>query len=208
MISSISNGEHRQRRLPAEIVDHRHAERREQELPERSGRGSGAEREAALLGRQQLAERRQHQVERTSRQSEADQHAGADIERQRRRGIAHQEQAGGIEQRADAHHAQDAEPVGDRARDRLAQPHNRFCSASARPNTSRPQANSRLIGCTKKPRLERGPKLNSAIAHPQMMITSGVRQLPGRRTDEIAGQLPPYFLLIDRRPEPPGQMLR
>jgi hypothetical protein len=29
----------------------------------------------------------------------------------------------------------------------------------------------------KKPRLERGPKLNSAIAQPQMMITSGVRQL-------------------------------
>src|ERR1700741_5632639 len=30
----------------------------------------------------------------------------------------------------------------------------------------------------KKPRLERGPKLNSAIAQPQTMITSGVRQLP------------------------------
>jgi hypothetical protein len=57
-------------------------------------------------------------------------------------------------------------------------PHNRFCSASARPNTSRPQAKSRLIGWTKKPRLERGPKLNSAIKHPQMMITSGVRQVP------------------------------
>ena len=43
---------------------------------------------------------------------------------------------------------------------------------------SRPQANSRLIGWMKKPRLERGPKLNSAIKHPQMMITSGVRQVP------------------------------
>jgi hypothetical protein len=30
----------------------------------------------------------------------------------------------------------------------------------------------------KKPRLERGPKLNSAIKHPQMMMTSGVRQVP------------------------------
>src|SRR5215207_9489748 len=58
-------------------------------------------------------------------------------------------------------------------------PHNRFCSASARPKTSRPQVNSRLIGWMKKPRLERGPKLNSAIKHPQMMMTSGVRQVPG-----------------------------
>jgi hypothetical protein len=28
----------------------------------------------------------------------------------------------------------------------------------------------------KKPTLDRGPKLSSAIAQPQMMITSGVRQ--------------------------------
>src|SRR6266705_5010050 len=57
-------------------------------------------------------------------------------------------------------------------------PHNRFCTASAKPKTSRPQENSRPIGCTKKPRLDRGPKLNSAIAQPQTMRTSGVRQLP------------------------------
>jgi hypothetical protein len=41
----------------------------------------------------------------------------------------------------------------------------------------------------KKPRLERGPKLNSAIAHPQMMITIGVRQLEtpedGRRSPDV-----------------------
>ena len=113
--------EHRQRRLPAEIVDHRDAERREQELPERAGRGAGAERKAALLRRQQLAERRQHQVERTAGQTKADQNAGAEIERQRRRRIAHQQQAAGIEQRADDHHAHDAEAVGDGARDRLAE---------------------------------------------------------------------------------------
>ena len=112
---------YRQRRLPAEIVDHRHAERREQELAERAGRGAGAERDAALLRRQQFAERRQHQIERTAGQAEADQHAGAEIERHRRRRIAHQQQAAGIEQRADHHHAQHAETVGDRARDRLAQ---------------------------------------------------------------------------------------
>src|SRR5258708_30212740 len=34
------------------------------------------------------------------------------------------------------------------------------------------------MGCTKNPRLDRGPKLNSAIAQPQIMITNGVRQ-PG-----------------------------
>ena len=79
MISSIRPREYRQRRLPAEIVDHRHAERREQELPERSGRGAGAECYAALLGRQQLAEGRQHQIERAARQTEADQDAGAEI---------------------------------------------------------------------------------------------------------------------------------
>ena len=43
------------------------------------------------------------------------------FERQRRRGIAHQEQAAGIEQRADAHHPEQAEAIGDRAGDGLAQ---------------------------------------------------------------------------------------
>src|SRR5882757_6271999 len=53
---------------------------------------------------------------------------------------------------------------------------------------SRPQARSRLIGWMKKPRLDRGPKLNSAITHPQMMITSGVRQelAAGRRVSAVA----------------------
>ena len=49
--------------------------------------------------------------------------------------------------------------------------------AGARPKTSRPQVKSRLIGWMKKPRLERGPKLNSAMTQPQMMMTSGVRQV-------------------------------
>ncbi len=56
-------------------------------------------------------------------------------------------------------------------------PHNRFWTASARPKTSRPHENSWPIGCTKKPRLDRGPKLSNAITQPQTMITSGVRQL-------------------------------
>src|SRR6185295_6159264 len=70
-------------------------------------------------------------------------------------------------------------------------PHNRFCSASAKPKTSRPQANSRLIGWTKKPRLERGPKLSSAIRHPQMMMTSGVRQVPRPEPDPEDGPMSP-----------------
>src|SRR3979411_3067907 len=42
----------------------------------------------------------------------------------------------------------------------------------------------------KKPRLDLGPKLNSAIAQPQMMITSGVRQVVaagnGRESPAVA----------------------
>jgi hypothetical protein len=36
----------------------------------------------------------------------------------------------------------------------------------------------------KKPTLDRGPKLNRAIAQPQMIMTSGVRQVPelGRKS--------------------------
>src|SRR6478609_6816385 len=39
----------------------------------------------------------------------------------------------------------------------------------------------------KKPRLDRGPKPNSAIAQPQMMITSGVRHVTeaGRRSSAV-----------------------
>jgi hypothetical protein len=47
----------------------------------------------------------------------------------------------------------------------------------------------------KKPTLDRGPKLNSAIAQPQMMITSGVRQpMPwdGRSSAVTVMQIPRY----------------
>src|SRR5229473_6180442 len=48
----------------------------------------------------------------------------------------------------------------------------------------------------KKPKLDRGPKLNSAIAQPQIMITSGVRQLPadGRRLAKVAAMQIPRWL--------------
>src|SRR3954465_3465483 len=86
-------------------------------------------------------------------------------------------------------------------------PHNRFCSASARPNTSRPQVNSRLIGWMKKPRLDRGPKLNSAITPPQMMITSGVRQPleAGRKLSAVTAM---RFLGAQARPGDAGQTRR
>ena len=90
-------------------------------------------------------------------------------------------------------------------------PHNRFCSASARPKTSRPQANSRLIGWMKKPRLERGPKLNSAIRHPQMMMTSGVRQVPrpedGRRSPVVTAMCFPCHGARNRQTKCYGELM-
>jgi hypothetical protein len=54
----------------------------------------------------------------------------------------------------------------------------------------------------KKPKLDRGPKLSSAIAQPQMMMTSGVRQgVPeaGRSSAITAIDFPS----MNRRPEFP-----
>src|SRR4051794_36977858 len=50
----------------------------------------------------------------------------------------------------------------------------------------------------KKPRLDRGPKLNSAIAQPQMMITRGVRQFAatGRELSAVTAM---GFLDVSRR---------
>jgi hypothetical protein len=115
-------GEYRQRRLPTEIVDQRHAKRSEHELTERACRGTRAEREPTPLDRQQFAEGRQHEIERTARQAEANQYAGAKIERERRCRIAHQHQPSCIEQGAHDHHTQQAEPVRDSAGHWLAEP--------------------------------------------------------------------------------------
>ena len=174
--------EHRQRRLPAEIVDHGHAERREQELPERSGGGAGAKRNAAPLGRQQLAERGQHQIERTAGQSEADQDAGADIERQRRRGVAHHEQTAGVQNCADTHHAQDAEPVGDRAGNRLAQSPQQILNGEREAEHVAAPGKLPAHRLNEKAEARSGPKLNRAITQPQTMITSGVRQVAAAGT--------------------------
>ena len=84
----------------------------------------------------------------------------------------------GIHQRADRDHAQRAEH-GRRSRRTIGWPipHSKFWMASARPNTLRPHANSRLIGCMKKPKVDRGPNVSMPIRQPHTTITSGVRQL-------------------------------
>src|SRR5262249_3273203 len=55
-------------------------------------------------------------------------------------------------------------------------PHNRFWIARAQPNTSRPQWYSSDIGLRNWPTAERGPKLSIAMAQPQAMTKTGVRQ--------------------------------
>ena len=55
----------------------------------------------------------------------------------------------------------------------------------------------------KKPKLDRGPKLRRAIAQPQTMMTSGVRQVvpeAGRTSSAIAAI---YFPCVDEHPEFP-----
>jgi hypothetical protein len=52
------------------------------------------------------------------------------------------------------------------------------------------------MGWMKKPRLERGPKLNMPIAQPQAMMTNGVRQFgrpdPARTSlDAVDMRIPP-----------------
>jgi len=59
----------------------------------------------------------------------------------------------------------------------------------------------------KKPTLDRGPKLNSAIAQPQMMITSGVRHVPkpglGRSSLAVADmQIPRGLTSASKKVEP------
>ena len=113
------HGKDLERRLPAECIDQADAQRREQELPERTGCRAGAERRGAPAFRQELAERRDDQVERTAREPEADQDAARQIEHGRGRRLRHHEQAGSVEQCAGDDHANHAEAVRERAGERL-----------------------------------------------------------------------------------------
>ena len=91
-------GENHQRLLPAVVLDQHVADRREEELAERTGGGARAERHRPPLFRQQLAEGAEHEIERTARQAEADQHAAADLQHAGRRRIGHDHEARGVEQ--------------------------------------------------------------------------------------------------------------
>src|ERR1044071_6284444 len=57
-----------------------------------------------------------------------------------------------------------------------AAPHNKFCTAIASENASRPQPRSNDSGDRNWPSAERGPNAISAIAQPTATSTAGVRQ--------------------------------
>src|SRR6202020_2093476 len=77
-------------------------------------------------------------------------------------------------------------------------PHSRFWIASARPKTSRPQENSRLIGCKKKPKVERGPNVSMPIRQPHTTITSGVRQVAAAGDGSSAVAAMPFLVFVMR----------
>ena len=107
-------------------------ERREQELPERTGGGTGAKGETAPAFRHQLAERADHHRERTAGEAEPDQHAGRQIEHQRCRRIAPSRRGRARREWRRAHSTRigpkrSATPPANGC----TAPHSRFCSASA-----------------------------------------------------------------------------
>src|SRR5438093_4554296 len=68
-------------------------------------------------------------------------------------------------------------------------PQIRFWIAIATENTSRPQPKSRLIGCRKRPKPARAPKLKPRIRQPQTMTTVGFNLLPlGGRGEAAFGE--------------------
>src|SRR5439155_25795279 len=87
-----------------------------------------------------------------------------------------------------------------------------------------PQANSWLIGCTKKPSAERGPKPSMPIAQPQRMMTAGVRQVEKREPGpssptcvdmhflicrwRIRNRQPPVSRLMQMHENPKSKILR
>jgi len=62
-------------------------------------------------------------------------------------------------------------------------PQSRFCNASAKAKTSRPQWLAADIGVRKNPSEERGPKDISEIRQPKPMMRIGVRQELATLTD-------------------------
>src|SRR2546428_14113599 len=67
-------------------------------------------------------------------------------------------------------------------------PQTRFWIAIANENTSRPQPKSRLIGCRKRPKPARAPKLKPRIRQPQTMTTVGFNLPLGGRGEAGVGE--------------------
>ncbi len=116
MMSSTNAAKNQQRLLPAETVDQRDRERREQELPERTGSRAGAERERAPVRRHQLAEGADHDGEGRAGKAEADHHAGGEMEHAGRARVGHAGETERIEDRADAQHPDRTVAIRDRRR--------------------------------------------------------------------------------------------
>ena len=67
-------------------------------------------------------------------------------------------------------------------------PHSKFCIATAKPNTSRPQPLSMLIGCRNSPKLWRMPSASVRITLAQTSMTAGLdlrkSGMPGFQREE------------------------
>src|SRR6266852_1993095 len=69
-------------------------------------------------------------------------------------------------------------------------PHNRFCNATANPNTSRPHPLSMLIGCRKRPKLWRMPSASVRITLAQTSMTAGLGLRKSGIRDSERGKAP------------------
>ena len=95
-------GEDDERLLPADAVNERHRERREQELPERAGRRPRAEGDRAPVRRHQLAEGADHDGEGGAGEPESDHRTGREMKHARRGRVGHGRQTERIEDRPQA----------------------------------------------------------------------------------------------------------
>ncbi len=151
------------------------------------------------------------EVERTARQAETDQHAGAEIERQRRR--SNSASAADRRHRAARRRSSRAACRSDRQwRPRSAgRGPTTGSAAPARGRTRRGPRRTRGPSAARKSRGSSAARSSAArSAHPQTMMTSGVRQVP-RPEDrtKVAGRC--SHVVFPDRSAPgnrPGEMLR
>jgi hypothetical protein len=89
--------------------------------PNEPGRAGDAHGHAAFFRRHGTADHAENHRERGAGQADADQQAGTERQRPDRVGHAHQHQPRGVQDAADDHHLRRAQPVGQRAGERLRQ---------------------------------------------------------------------------------------